>query len=68
MKTATIRVNHIYGTRGDYCADIFYRGKRLATFDKRNILSWDSQAQGLLNYSRAWAQAHGFTHYKTIFG
>lgn len=68
MKTATIRINKIFGTRGDFCADVFYRGKLLATFDKRHILSWESQPQGLLNYSRAWVMARGFTHYKSTLG
>lgn len=68
MKTATIRINHIFGTKNDYCADVFYRGKLLASFDRRVLLSWESQAQGLLNHARAWVLARGFTHYKSTLG
>jgi hypothetical protein len=68
MKTATIRVNHIFGTKNAYCADVFYRGKLLATFDRRVVLDWESQAAALANYAKGFAVSKGFTHYKIIFG
>jgi hypothetical protein len=68
MKTATIRINEIFGAKGDLCADIFYRGKLLASFDRRHILDWSSQFQGLADRSKAYCQQYGFSHYKIIFG
>ena len=68
MKTATIRVNHIFGTKNDYCADVCYRGKLLATFDRRVLDLAVSQANGLLNHSRAWALRNGFSHVKYSLG
>jgi len=61
MKTATIRVNLIFGTMSEYCADIFYRGKLLYSFDGKHVGE-------LLAKSRAWAHAQGFTHTKCSLG
>ncbi len=61
QKTATIRTNHIFGTKNAYCSDVIYRGKLLKTF------SGDT-AQNLTNTARAWAHDFGFTHTKIIFG
>lgn len=60
-KTATVRTNHIFGTKNSFCTDILYRGRLLASFT-------GDTAQNLHNQGRAWAHAHGFTHTKTIFG
>lgn len=60
-KTATIRTNHIFGTKNAFCSDIFYRGKLLKSF------SGDT-AQNLTNKARNWAHSFGFTHTKIIFG
>jgi hypothetical protein len=68
MKTATIRVNHIYGTKNDYCADIFYRGKLLASFDRRVLDLAVSQPQGLLNWARTWAYRNGFSNVSVTMG
>jgi hypothetical protein len=68
MKTAKIRVNHIFGTKNDYCADVFYRGKLLASFDKRVLDLSVSQLDGLLNWARTWALRNGFTHIDYTFG
>ena len=68
MKTATIRINHIFGTKNEYCADIFYRGKLLASFDRRVLDLAVSVPNGLLNHSRAWALRNGFTHINYTLG
>ena len=61
MKTATIRVNHIFGTRAGLCADIIYRGRLLKYFDGED-------SKSLIEAARAWAQGQGFTHIKYIYG
>jgi len=61
MKTATIRTNHIFGTKNSYCTDVIYRGRILISF------SGDA-AQSLHNSGTRWARHNGFTHIKTIFG
>ena len=60
-KTATIRVNHIFGTKRAMCADIFYRGRRLYSFEGEVMAD-------LVESSRSWVQAQGFTHIKYIYG
>ena len=60
-KTATIRTNHIWGTKNSYCSDVFYHGRLLKTFR-------GDTAQNLTNEARAWSYANGFTHTNTIFG
>ena len=60
-KTATIRVNHIFGTKNSFCADVMYRGKVLRSFDGH-------VPQDLCNSSRTWAHNQGFTLCKVIFG
>lgn len=59
MKTATIRVNHIFGTKNEFCADVFYHGKLLYTFD-------GIDPNALAKKARAWAHARGFTHTKCL--
>ena len=62
MKTATIRVYHVFGTKSLFASDIFYRGKMRAFFEgKGNPQTYTDKAQ-------AWAHANGFTHTKVIFG
>jgi hypothetical protein len=61
MKTATIRINLIYGTMNEFCADIFYRGKLLYSFDGKHTGT-------LANKARLWAIAQGFTHTKITLG
>ena len=61
MKTATIRINLIHGTMSEFCADIFYRGKLLYSFDGKHTGT-------LLAKARAWAHGAGFTHTKCSLG
>ena len=60
-KTATIRTNHIFGTKNAFCSDVFYRGRLLKSF------SGDT-AQNLTNEARQFAHGRGFTHTKIVFG
>lgn len=60
-KTATIRTNHIFGTKNAFCSDVIYRGKLLKSF------SGDT-AQNLTDTARKFAYGLGFTHTKIIFG
>jgi len=60
-KTATIRTNHIFGTKNSFCSDVIYRGALLKTF------SGDT-AQNLTNKAREWAYKNSFTHTRIIFG
>lgn len=61
MKTASIRVYHIFGTKGEYCGDVFYRNKLLYTLS--GIHPGD-----ILKVCQNWALNSGFTHVKTYFG
>lgn len=61
MKTATIEIYHVFGTKALNGADVWYRGKlqhRVA----------DSYApQRLLDLARMWAYENGFTHVKVRY-
>lgn len=61
-KTASIRVNHIFGTKASYAVDLSYRGKRLKTW------SGHSNAQELLDKAKNWAHFHNFTHVNVTYG
>jgi len=65
MKTATISIYLMHGT-GNYCADIFYRGKLIASFDRRVLTQDLSQSRGLSEYAQKWALNNGFTHAKNL--
>lgn len=59
MKTATIKIYHIYGTRNEYCAEVFYRGQLLnCAYGMRH------DDTGLI--CARWALKNGFTHLKYI--
>ena len=62
MKTATINVYHVWGSKSTTAADVRYRGKLLRAYMSRET------PQALLDQARAWAHAHGFTHTKIIYG
>jgi len=65
MKTAKISIYLMHGTN-NYCADIFYKGKLIASFDRR-VLKYDlSQSRGLSEYAQNWALNNGFTHAKIL--
>jgi hypothetical protein len=64
MKTVTIHVYRIYGTRDEYQGDLLYRGKLIASFDRRHVLNWESIKQGLIDRCKAYAELAHFTHYK----
>ncbi|QEP52832.1 hypothetical protein AMP1_5 [Burkholderia phage AMP1] len=56
MKTATIEVYHVFGTRSCKSADVLYRGKLL--YRAAGL----EQQQKLLDDARKWALDKGFTH------
>jgi hypothetical protein len=60
-KTATIRTNHIFGSKNSYCTDVLYRGRLLVSFT-------GDTAQNLHDKGRAWAYVNGFTKTNNIFG
>jgi hypothetical protein len=64
MKTATIEIHHIYGTKNQYLAMVKYRNKVLKRLDCNDVLSWDAMKRGLINAAKAWATVNGFSHYK----
>ena len=61
MKTATVRIYHIFGTKNEFCADVMYRGRLLRYF-------YGEGPQALCDKARAFAHAQGYTHTKVIFG
>ncbi len=68
MKTATIRVNHIFGTKDGYCADVFYRGKLRYSVASDKCVGFGSKPNQLTSLARIWAHAHGFSHCNVSFG
>lgn len=62
MKTATINVYHVFGTRNTVSGRVMYRGREL----------WSVMENETPNAIAAkcvtWAKANGFTHIKTIYG
>jgi hypothetical protein len=68
MKTATIRVNHIFGTKNSFCADIFYRGKLLKTFDSDKYTGFGSKANTLSALAQIWAHENGFSDVNVTLG
>lgn len=62
MKTATIRIYHVFGTKKTTAADVRYRGKLLRYYIENET------PKTLLDKAREWAHAHGFTHTKIIYG
>ena len=62
MKTATIRVYEMFGTRNSFCVDAMYRGKVL--FSKMQ----NGNPQELCDIARRWAHSNGFTHCRVSFG
>ena len=63
MKTATINVYHVFGTRNTVAGRVMYRGR---------ALFWSVTANetptAILQQCTEWAKANGFTHIKTIYG
>lgn len=62
-KTATVKVYRIFGTKCGVCVDIFYRGRRLFSFEGE---AGDMAA--LIESSRSWVQAQKFTDINYIYG
>ena len=62
MKTATIRVYHVFGTKNQTSADVVYRGRVLRFFEGIDT------PQKYLDMARQWAYNNGFSHTKIIYG
>lgn len=56
IKTAKITVYHIFGTKGSYSADVFYRGKMLFSHESNSIRECAEIANN-------WAFKNGFNRY-----
>ena len=60
MKTATIIIHHVFGTKGTSYAEVQYRGKR----------RWAHMANisinDMLSQAKDWAKNEGFTHFKIV--
>lgn len=56
MKTATIEVYHVFGTKSHKAADVRYRGRLLYRAAGMEL------QQKLLDDARKWALDQGFTH------
>ena len=62
MKTATIRINHIFGTKNSFCADVSYRGRLIKSFEGNGASS------ELVKRAVDFAKDYGFTHHKISLG
>ena len=62
MKTATIRVYHVFGTKKQTSADVLYRGKVLKFFEGIDT------PQKYLEMARQWSHQNGFSHTKIFYG
>lgn len=62
MKTATINVYHVWGSKSTTAADVRYRGKLVRAYMGKE------SPQTLLDQAREWAYTNGFTHTKIIYG
>lgn len=56
IKTAKITVYHIFGTKGSYSADVFYRGKMLFSHESNSI-------RESVQIANNWAFHNGFNRY-----
>lgn len=62
MKTATIEVFHVFGTKSTTGYQVKYRGKTLHTFTD-NVTPNE-----ILKHAQNWILQHGFTHFKVTYG
>lgn len=62
MKTATINVYHVYGTRNTVAGRVMYRGRVLWS------VTANETPNAIMKLCSAWATSNGFTHIKTIYG
>jgi hypothetical protein len=62
MKTATIRINHIFGTKNSFCADVSYHGRLIKSFEGNGT------SPELVQRAITFAKGYGFTHHKISLG
>lgn len=63
MKTATINVYHVFGTRNTVAGRVMYRGRA-----KRWLVMENETPNAIAVKCVTWAKANGFTHVKIIYG
>ena len=61
MKTATIEIFHVFGTKSTTGCQVKYRRRTLYTFTD-NITP-----NAMLNHVQDWILKHGFTHMKVTY-
>lgn len=61
MKTATIQIHHVFGTKSTVFAGVFYRGKRL--WHKME----NESAQAMLEKAKQYAFSNGFSHVRVEY-
>lgn len=62
MKTATINVHHVFGTRNTVAGRVMYRGRSLWW------VTANETPNTILRQCTEWARSNGFSHIKTIYG
>lgn len=62
MKTATINVYRVFGTRNTVSGRVMYRGRVLWS------VTANETPNAILKQCTEWAKANWFTHIKTIYG
>lgn len=60
MKTATIQIHHVFGTKSTVFCGVFYRGWTLKYWMEN-----ETETE-LFNRAKSWAFSNGFTHVKVI--
>lgn len=58
MKTCTILIHHVFGTKGTVFVSVSYRNKQLWKNMENNT------PQAMLEKAKQWAFSNGFTHVK----
>ena len=62
MKTATINVYHVFGTRNTVSGRVMYRGRVIWA------VTANETPNTILKQCTEWALSNRFTHIKTIYG
>lgn len=62
MKTATVEIFHVWGSKSTTGCQVKYRGKTLYTFTD-NV-----NPDEILKHAQGWILQHGFTHCKVTYG
>lgn len=60
MKTATVKIYQIYGTKSAICADVSYRSKLLTYVENLDL-------EALHAIVKTWARNRKFTHVRMVY-